>query len=127
MINVKSNSLDLSGQWSTFFVKKDIDIKLKIRPYLSEFGGCISKQANIPKKGFNKKFGELVMNYILEDFRGVGVDENTPLEPTREGKKNLVGAFFPSIFDFIMAKSIELGKERINQIIEVKEAGHGSR
>lgn len=119
MIKIKENSLDLSGHWFTFCVKPGVDIKLKIRPYLAEIGVCIKKKTNISKKRFDKRYFEFTLDYLLEDFRGVGIDENIPLEPTFEGKKKVIGSIGLKIAEFIFDTAVELGKERINQIIEV--------
>lgn len=126
MIKIKENFLDLSGHWFTFFIKPETDIKLKIRPYWAEIGICIKKKANIPKKRFDKKYFEFTLDYLLEDFRGIGIDENTPLEPTCEGRKKIIASIGLSVAEFIFDTAVELGRERINQIIEVtKEVKNG--
>ena len=90
---------EAEGQWHDFEIMGDT-IQLKIKPLTSDIINSIrNKHSKKTKKYSAVKGGQVdkvtydektiqkeMIDYVLEDFKGVGSDLSTPLEPTYENK-----------------------------------------
>lgn len=100
----KSNS----GYW--FDYPDDNEVKIKIRPlYPEKANEFARKSIRINPKGFkeidNDKLAELTRNYIIEDWKGIIVDDKE--ECTNDAKTKLA-LFCDNIIKYIVSKSSEL-------------------
>lgn len=127
MIKVKKISLSLEGEWFEFPVE-NITISLKIRPLFYDIGKYIeTRNKRITFHKFREKekidwegFARDQLDYLLEDFKGVGYDYDMPIHATIQTKRKLVEQI-KGCLDFILKKSEELRNERILGAIEKED------
>jgi len=99
---------DNSGFW--FEYPEDKEVWIKIKPLYPEKANELARKSiRINPKGFkevdNEKLAELTRNYIIEDWKGIVVDDKN--DCTNEAKTKLA-LFCDSIIKFIVFKSSEL-------------------
>jgi hypothetical protein len=137
MIWVTKNFLDISGKWFDFKTREGVIIQLKIRPLFLDLCPIIEsrhkkissfkkhKSKIIKKTKINfETLSDDVVDYILEDFCGIGSAPDTPLQPTAENKMKVI--IHIDAGDFIMERASALAKERAKEVIrfEVTEGNN---
>lgn len=116
--------LEIEGKWFTFSVDDSdpkVDIHLKIRPLYLRVVVEIEKYTFVRKakkkwkiKGRNwSALPNDVIDYVLEDFKGFGLNEEKPMENTLDNKKKIfeipITCKGRSILDFVLEKAREIG------------------
>jgi hypothetical protein len=125
-IKVIRNSLNLEGEWFTFRVEDIVDIELKVRPLLWDFGRAIEdqhKKVKSPKFHRDKKittnfetFSTSLIDFLLEDFKGFGSAPDKPLDITIENKIKIIKSI-KGLTDFVWEKAVELADKRIKECL----------
>jgi hypothetical protein len=128
---VIKNFVSIEGSWFEFKTREGVIIQLKIRPLFLDIASIIEarhktshlkkRAAKLSKKtkiDFQTLTSELI-DYLLEDFNGIGSSFDTPLEPTAESKMQVL--FIKGVTDFIMGKATELAEERIKEVINFEK------
>jgi hypothetical protein len=128
MILIIKNSIDLSGGWFDFSVG-DVSIKLKIRPLIADLGKVIESRHKkisslkmhghkiIKKMETNyQTFSPDLIDYVLEDFSGIGSAPERHFEITLENKLKILS--IKNVTSFIFRKSFELAEERIKEVVK---------
>jgi hypothetical protein len=110
MMLVIKNSIDLSGAWFDYPVG-DVNIRLKIRPLLLDVAKIIENRC----KEINSLSKDLI-DFCLEDFKGVGFTAAKPLEVTLENKLKILS--IKGLVDFVLKKASELAEKRIKEVIK---------
>ncbi len=109
------------SKWFEFYIDgSDVSIGLKIRPLCSKVLFDLILKHSIKKKRKEYKIKGVnflnasyeLLDYLLEDFAGVGDENNKPLQVTPENKKKLLNLPLEykkqNIGVFIIQKSAEL-------------------
>ena len=100
MLILRKVTKDEEGQWFDFDIRKET-IRLKIRPLSSDIlEGIRNKNKKVGReldpatramvkvdKYDEDKINKEIVDFILDDFEGVGSDLDTPLENTPENKE----------------------------------------
>lgn len=103
MLILKQATMETEGQWFDFIVRGET-ISIKIRPLTSEIVNTISKKHTKTINKFNQStgtnekknivdadnIGRDIIDYVVEDFSGVGTGPNEPLEINKENKLTLL-------------------------------------
>jgi hypothetical protein len=112
---VEKDFKENSGFW--FQYPEDKEVWIKIKPLYPEKANELARKSiRINPKGFkevdNEKLSELTRNYVIEDWKGILVDNNAECNNDAKAKLAL---YCDSVLKFIIAKSSELADTISNQ------------
>ena len=126
MLVIRTPNLDAEGQWFKFKVRGE-ELDLKIRPFSAEVYNKIRKShrsTKIEKDMSTRQVAKIevfdedsitedIIDYLLEDFKGIVDETGTILLATKTNKK-LLCSLLPasdddtSVFDFIFGKARDI-------------------
>jgi len=113
---VKDKFNENKGYWFEF--PDDKDIKIKVRPLFPEKANELTrKSTRINSLTGNKeidgeKLAKLTREYMIEDWKGISIDDNTDCN---NEAKELLALYCDNIIKFIMTKSSELANIIVNE------------
>lgn len=122
-----------AGIWIKHKVRGQ-EIELKLRPFTAEIGDSIRKKHRrseyvrdpqsrqmVKNEVFDdEEIFEDMLDFIIEDFKGIGYSENEPLAVTKENKKKI--ALLPAsqgeqpLSDFIIEKAKEFAVIQADEV-----------